>query len=500
MFSAFRDTLKGVLAFGVSSSLVSAVGFILIPIYTRHLSVSEFGLLGLIHLTVSVLTAIFGLGLSSAIFRSYFDYDDKPNQRKLVGTALLVAVTGSAILIALASISSEPLIARRIYDLPNTGRYFQIALYAGAVGLLNTIPLAVYRADKQFNRFAIFNLTAALLQMILIITLVVPFQLGIMGIVVGQLVATLSVNLVLLYSVRDKVTIVLLRDEVRKLLAYGLPLVPGGVFYLLLTTGGLYLVRVTADLAEAGVFNLAIRIASVFAMLVITPFQLVWPPMMFSVEKSSYADRFYANMLIYALYVSVGIAMTISVFAREIVLLVSTPAYAAAEQLLALLLFGHTLFVAQNVFNVGIILKRKTAYWSAALVLETILCISFWLILAPKWGALGIAVGSIIGYGAGAGVTLIFSRRFLRVRYEWKRALFLLALLPLAVGASYAIPISFGVAAVVLKGLLVLLLLGCPFLIKFWHPDEISAVKRLLRQIGEVFRRRVPPSKQSEVM
>ncbi len=497
MFSAFGDTLKGILAFGVSSSLVSAVGFVLIPLYTRYLSVEEFGLLGLISLTVSVAASIFGLGLNSAIFRSYFDYDDKDSQRRLVGTALLVAGAGSAGLILLATLCAEPLIAQRIFGLPGTGKFYQIALYSGAIGLLNAIPLAVYRADRQFGRFAAFNITAAVLQMILIIVLVVVFRLGLTGVVAGQLVAMVTVNGLLLYSVRTKVEIALLRDEVRKLLAYGLPLVPGGVFYLLLTSGSLYFVQTTRGLTEVGVFNLALIIASVFAILVISPFQLVWPPMMFSVEKSSYAERFYANMLVYALYVSVGIAMVLSVFAREVVAVVSTPAYASAAPLVGLLLFGHVLFVVQNVFNVGIILKRKTAYWSAALVIETLVCILMWLGLAPRWGTLGIAIGSIIGHGIGAGVTLVFSRRFLSVGYEWRRALFLIALFPCAVGASYVLPSFPTPLSVVLKGMLVLLLLGSPFLVKFWHPDEAAAAKQLLHQIARRLPFRLSPVEQS---
>jgi hypothetical protein len=32
------------------------------------------------------------------------------------------------------------------------------------------------------------------------------------------------------------------------------------------------------------------------------------------------------------------------------------------------------------------------------------------------------------------------------------------------------------------KGFLVLLMLVCPFLVRFWHQDEISAAKQLLGQ------------------
>lgn len=483
MYSAFKDTLKGFLAFGVSSSLVSAIGFILIPVYTSHLSVSEFGLLGLIGLSVSVLTAIFGLGLNSAIFRSYFDYNDPLDQKKLVGTALIVASTAAASLVLLATVIAEPIIAERVFHVPDTGGYFRLALYTGAIGLLNTIPLAVYRAQRRFSRFAWFNVVTAVVQVFLIIWLVVYLHYELWGILFGQFIAAVTVNALLLFSIHSNIELRILKGEVKKLLAYGMPLVPGGVFYILLTAGGIYFVQVTQGLTEAGIVNLAIKIASVFVILVVSPFQLIWSPMMFSVEKTEYAERFYSNILIYALYVSVVLAAALSVFAPEIIDTVATPEYESASHIVWLLLLGQVVFVIQNVFNAGIILKRKTAYWSVALVVETIVCILFWLLLSPRWGAVGVAVGSVIGYTVGAGLTLMFSRRFLSLHYEWGRVLFLLLLFFVALGISYMLPASIGSYIFVSKALLIVFISACPFLVRFWHPDELVAGKQLVNQV-----------------
>ena len=487
VFSAFKETVKGSLAFGVSASLVAAVGFLLIPVYTRYLAVEEFGLFGLISLTTSTLAAIFGLGLSTAIFRSYFDYDDIASQRKLVGTALLVAMAGSASLFLLATLTAEPLIARSIFKLPNTGRYFQIALYAGAIGLLNAVPLAVYRAKKQFGRYAFINGMVAFLQLILIIVLVVHFRLGVKGIVIAHLFAALIINAILLFSIRSSIKFVILWNEVRKLLSYGLPLLPGGVFFLLLNSGGLYFVKAAMGLSEVAILNLAIKIASIITFFVISPLQLIWPPMMFSVEKRSYAGTFYARMLVYAVYVSVGFSIILSVFSREIVRVLSTPKYEAAAPLVSVLLIGHILFVVQNVFNVGILLKRKTAYWSLAMIIETIISILGWLVLAPRLGMLGIAIGSALGFGVGAGITLVFSRKFLKINYEWRRAFIIFALYPFAFVMSLMIPASLNAISIFLKGILVLFCLGAPFLFKLWYPEEIQAIKGFIRQIFNRF-------------
>ena len=478
MLSAFKDTVKGALAFGVSSSLVSAVGFVLIPLYTKRLSIEDFGTLGLVNLAMSVATALFGMGLSSSIFRSYYDYQEEEDRKRLIGTALFVAFIGCALLLLLATLTAEPLIAEKLFHLPKKGRYFMVGLYASAVGLLNAVPLAVYRAKKMLARFALLNGAVAFLQMVLIVVLVVFCHAGIMGIVSGQLAAQLFVAVVLLFSVRKDVRWVVLWWEVKKMLAYGLPLVPGSVFYLFLNSGSLYFTQAAMGLKEVAVLNLANKISSIFSVLVISPFQLIWVPMMFSVEKKGFAEKFYSRMLTYSVYASVCFALPISVFSHEIVRVLATPEYEEAGRLISLFLFGYILFVAQNVLNVGIILKRKTGYWSLAIFVEMAFSLVCWILLAPRFGLIGIAVGSLAGYLSGVIITWLFSRQFLKISYEVRRGTIILLIYPLSMVATSLIPSSLTIYSVLLKCMMILLCLATPFIFRMWYEEEIMAFKK----------------------
>lgn len=498
MFSAFKDTIKGALAFGVSSSLVTAVGFILTPLYTRCLSIEDFGIFGLVGLTMTVATAIFGMGLSPATFRSYYDYQEEEDRKRLIGTALFVAFIGCAVLLLLATLTAEPLIAGKLFRLPGRGRYFMLGLYASAVGLLNAVPLTVYRAKKLLGRFALVNGAVAFLQMVLIVVLVVFCHAGITGIVVGQLTALLFVDAVLLFSVRKDARLVVLWREVKKMLAYGLPLVPGSVFYLFLNSGSLYFAQAVMGLKEVAVLNLANKISSIFSVLVITPFQLIWIPMMFSVEKKDFAEKFYSRMLTYSVYASVCFALPISVFSHEIVRVLATPQYEGAGRLINLFLFGYILFVAQTVLNVGIILKRKTGYWSLAIFVETAFSLACWVLLAPRFGLMGIAVGSLGGYLSGVIITWLFSRQFLKISYEVRRVTVVLIIYPLSMIATSFIPSSLTVYSILLKCVVILLSLAIPLLFKMWHEDEIVTLKHCCQQMWLWKKNRFSPPKREQ--
>ena len=73
--------------YGLSVGLLPLTGFLLLPVYTRHLSPEHFGLLALLTVTSGVLSFLYDLGMVNALFRRYFDHEaDQLPQRKVVLT------------------------------------------------------------------------------------------------------------------------------------------------------------------------------------------------------------------------------------------------------------------------------------------------------------------------------------------------------------------------------------------------------------------------------
>ena len=78
-----KEAGKHGLIYGLGSIAQSAAGFFLLPLYAKYLLPHDYGVFSLIQMIGIVLGAIFYLGASSALPRSYFNYDD-PEKRKKV--------------------------------------------------------------------------------------------------------------------------------------------------------------------------------------------------------------------------------------------------------------------------------------------------------------------------------------------------------------------------------------------------------------------------------
>ena len=90
-----RNKLNEFLSHGIiytlSSAIQASAGFILLPFYGKYLSPSDFGVFSLIQMISVFFSTIFFFGVSTALTRSYYDYQKREERQKVFNTAFLFA-------------------------------------------------------------------------------------------------------------------------------------------------------------------------------------------------------------------------------------------------------------------------------------------------------------------------------------------------------------------------------------------------------------------------
>ena len=82
--------LKDSSYFLITALVTSGLGFVTIPIYTRHLSPSDYGILALFILFGSVVVNMVSVGLMSSSYRYYFEYKKDQQLFKIFNTTNIV--------------------------------------------------------------------------------------------------------------------------------------------------------------------------------------------------------------------------------------------------------------------------------------------------------------------------------------------------------------------------------------------------------------------------
>jgi len=75
MFSQLLRLSKHSVIYGFGVLISQLIGFFLLLLYTRYLTPSDYGVLEIFGVTQGILSIIFVMGLNSALFMSYFNYE-----------------------------------------------------------------------------------------------------------------------------------------------------------------------------------------------------------------------------------------------------------------------------------------------------------------------------------------------------------------------------------------------------------------------------------------
>src|SRR6187397_3519523 len=99
MLERLKELFRHSAIYGLGSIVARVLGVLLLPLYTRYLSPSDYGLLETLVALSAVLTALVAQAMKSAFFRFYFDSAEPDRRRRVVLTAFwYVMAAGTAVL------------------------------------------------------------------------------------------------------------------------------------------------------------------------------------------------------------------------------------------------------------------------------------------------------------------------------------------------------------------------------------------------------------------
>jgi O-antigen/teichoic acid export membrane protein len=310
------------------------------------------------------------------------------------------------------------------------------------------------------------------------VLLVVAFDKGPVGVLVGNFTGTLAVYVALLLYSRRVLGLQFDVALYRSMNRFGLPLVPSAVaLWLTNFADRFFLVKLT-DAHEVGLYSIGVRLASGIVLL-LTAFRMAWPAFAYSIEDDREAQRTYSFVLTYVVYVCCWLALALGLLAPWILRLITTPPFYPAENVVAPLAFGVAAFGASVVVQIGTGRSRQTrANWLVT-GLAAVLNIALNLILIPPYGRMGAAIATVASYVLLFVVMAWRAQAVFRVPYQWRRVatLGLVAVALTVLGKSIDAPLALALALTAAYPL-VLAPLG------FYLPAERKRLRRLLPILG----------------
>src|SRR6266536_5107287 len=477
MLERLKELLRHSAVYGLGSIVARVMAVLLLPLYTRYLSPTDYGLIETLVALAAVLTALVAQAMKSAFFRFYFDSEEQGRRLLVVRTAFwYVFAASTAVLIAGIALA-QPISWLLFHTRSHQG--LVIAAFIGLWAAMNYEQMtSLFRVEQRSTAYVIATLANVAITIVATVLLVVVYDKGPLGVLVGNFTGTLVVYAALLAYSRRALGLQFDRSLYRQMNKFGLPLVPSAVaLWLTNFSDRFFLVKLT-DAHEVGLYSIGVRVASAIVLL-LTAFRLAWPAFAYSIEDDAEARRTYGFVLTYLIAVVSWLSLTLGLLAPWLVRLLTTPQFYPAQNVVAPLAFGVAAFGAYVVVQIGTGRARQTRSNWLVTGAAAAVNVALNLALIPSYGRMGAAVATVVAY------TLLFvgmawrAQRVFPVSYQWRRVATLgLAAVGLTVlGKLLDAPLAVALALTAAFPLVLLVL--C-----FYLPAERRRLRRLLPILG----------------
>jgi O-antigen/teichoic acid export membrane protein len=251
------------------------------------------------------------------------------------------------------------------------------------------------------------------------VLLVVVLGLGIFGVILGQLVGTIVATTLGLWLSRHFYGPAFDMAALRDMLRFSVPLVPSGIGVLVTLYVDRAAIRALMTLADVGLFGIGYRIASI-AGLVMIGFQVALTPLIYA----HYRDEGMPGQLARIFRTFVGFAvlmiLVLALFAREIVAIISTPAYHGAAVVVPMLA-PALLLSAMYIFAPGLAIARRTGPIAGIHITTAVVNTALNLTLIPVLGIVGAALATLCSAVLAFAAYMVLSQRHYPVPHDWAR-------------------------------------------------------------------------------
>ncbi|GAC1303984.1 MAG: hypothetical protein NVSMB27_43300 [Ktedonobacteraceae bacterium] len=410
----------------------------LAPFLTHHLSPRDYGIFILLNNFISLTAGVTQLGLGSAFFRAYsYDYTSETDRRDVLATvSFLLGLVSLIVLLAVLLLA--PFLTGLLFGQSSFSKL--IMLSAGVIVVQNlAVPVFSWlRAENRplsYSLLAIFNLLISLVATLLFVGV---YSLGIVGSLIASGAGYGCVVLCAMPFIIVRSGIKLRPDIARGLLVFGLPLVLNVLSYWVLQVLDRYLLSIFASLTQTAEYAVAYSLGSALSIVVIAPFGLAWPSVLFSIAQRRDAAqafqrifRWFSACLLFAAY---GLSLAAVILLDWLFPVTYHSAAAVIPVVSASLVF----FGVYHIFLTGINLQRKTWIIGIYATIAAIVNLALNLVLIPRFQAMGAALATLLAYIVLALVAYIVNQRIYPIPFEIVKFSFALLLgVALYVGGDF---------------------------------------------------------------
>lgn len=366
------------------------MSFLTVPIFTRILSTSDYGIVTTYNSWITILSMVIGFAIHMGIRAAFIDYKNKIDDFMSVTTTFTVEsgiVLGSMAVVAASLIKVDVSLTLIILCLLQ-------GLSAALVQNYSMYLMMRYNYKFRTALMVLPNLISVVLSVITIMFVLHT------DLYLGRIVPTALVNilfgLMILFLVYKKSHILHNKEYLKYALKISAPLVLHGIALNILSQSDRTMITWLADSSQTGIYSLIYNF-SMLATVITTSLEGVWVPWFISklearnIENINRRAKDYVHLMTYAMVAIIFVG-------PEVVKLLASKSYWEGISIIPpvvltnYVIFAYTLYVNIEHYY------KKTTYITINTIIAAVINLVLNYILIPKYGYTAAAYTTLISY------------------------------------------------------------------------------------------------------
>ncbi|MDQ2102260.1 lipopolysaccharide biosynthesis protein [Azospirillum isscasi] len=394
MASEAATILKHGWLFMLANVVNRAAGLLLLPLYTRLLSPSEFGVYALVVVVADLLAVMLMIGMNNAFTAVYFEHAEEGDRRRVASTCLLAVVGTSVAMVGLA----WPLGMAgswAMFGSPGHAAVMAIALAGVALTTLFELALAYYRARKRSGLCLLVSLAKVVALLAFNLLFLWALGLGVEGIFLANGASFLALGVLLVVAILRDTGVSFSFPILKRVAVLGLPYAPQSLLDIANNFVSRWLLNILLSTAAVGLFAFGMRLSQILFMFLTASFLQIWSVSRLEAQHGA-ADHAQADFVFHLFVVLLtGAGLGLALTAPEILWLIASADYTPVLASMPFLVLAYVLHGVRMNPEVAILKAKRVGVlpWISAASLAVGSALALGMVW--QWGLLGAALANL---------------------------------------------------------------------------------------------------------
>lgn len=475
----YKELTKKISMAGLADLLVRFKSFIFIPIISKVLGASSYGVWAQLMVTINLAVAIVIMGMNFGFLRFLPGRDPlkiKDEVASVISSVMLTSIMG-----ALAIICFSGFLSKTFFGGENASSFIKVGgLYLITVPVRDLL-LIYFRARERIVAYlSLVTLDAAVSIVVLLSTIRYGLNFMLTSLIISN---TLLIAIYWIFIHREIGFKLPHYVTIKKYFIYSLPFISITLLLWVNNSSDRYFIGYFKSIKDVGIYSASYSIAYFVLSMIVNPLYLVFQPIVTRLWNNSNqksAVQLLSDLIRYAIFFMIPIAIGFFILSKTIIYKFTTADFTTGVVIIPFILLGYFFYLTTILVEIVIYLREVSNKLVFIYFISALCNIVLNIILIPLFGILGAAISTAFSFLIQFLLTYFIARKLMTLKVD--KVFFLKTIVAAVAMLVVIIQIPqntfFHIIFIIFCGALIYLAVA--FLLKVFQRSQIESIRILL--------------------